>query len=30
MIPELKKIFIANGEDMPVTNGEFVEIDYEF
>jgi predicted choloylglycine hydrolase len=30
IIPELKKIFVANGENIPVTNGEFVEIEYEF
>jgi len=30
MIPELKKIFVANWKNIPVTNGEYVEINYKF
>ena len=30
MIPELKKMFIANGVNIPVTNGEYIEINYNF
>jgi len=30
MIPELRKIFVANGDNIPVTNGEYVEVNYKF
>jgi len=28
MIPELRKIFVANGEDIPVSDWEYVEINF--
>jgi hypothetical protein len=30
MIPKLNKIFVANGEEIPVTKGKYIEIDFKF